>query len=80
MALNPITVGDAIAAFVKSSRPTPGVPVTDLQLQQLWEGIMTIIYNDLKANMGVLAGTFEVTGVQPGSGTVPVIGVGGPAQ
>lgn len=71
--LNPITVGDAIASFVSSSAPAPGTPVSPAQLQTLWEGIMTIIYNDLKANMQVLPGTFNVA-------LAPVTGIGGPAQ
>lgn len=76
--LNPTPVGDAIAAFVKSSAPSGG-PITDAQLRALWEGIMAIIYDDLKANLGVMPGSFEVN-VPPGGGLIPVTGTGGPAQ
>lgn len=81
MALNPGPVGTAIAAFIQSTRPTEGdPPVTEGQLEAMWQGVMTIIYNDLKANLGVIAGGFQVTGVQPGLATIAVSGVGGPAQ
>jgi len=80
MPLNPIPVGDSIAAFVKANAPAPGTPVSDSQLKMLWEGIMNIIYSDLQANMGVNPGSFVVAGVMPGGATVPVTGVGGPAE
>lgn len=73
MALNPIPVGDAIADFVQSVKPAAGSPVTDAQLKVIWEGIVTIIYNDLKANMEVLPGSFTTP-----SGNVT--GLGGPAE
>ena len=73
MALNPITVGDAIATLVQSTAPAPGAAITPSQLKTLWEGIMTIIYNDLKANAQVLPGTFTTP-----SGSVT--GVGGPLE
>lgn len=74
MALNPVPVGDAIAAYVVTQRPTAGTPVTDAQLRLLWEGIMNIIYNDLKTNLELQAGSFT-TGVGGGA----VTGLGGPA-
>jgi hypothetical protein len=58
MPLNPIPVGDAIAALVKSSAPAPGTPITDAKLKELWEGIITLIYTDLKTNGIILPGTF----------------------
>lgn len=73
MPLNPIPVGDAIATFVQSIKPPDGTPVTDALLKQLWEGIVTIIYNDLKANAEVEPGTFNAP-----SGGGPITGLGGP--
>lgn len=78
--LDPIPVGDAIAAFVQTRRPPAGTAITDADLQFIWEGIITIIYNDLKANLGVEPGSFVVTGVMPGGATIPVTGTGGPAE
>lgn len=75
MALNPVPVGDAIATLVQSTAPAPGTKITDAELKAMWEGIVTIIYNDLKANMQVLPGSF----VAP-SGGGPVTGLGGPAE
>ena len=80
MGLNYKPVGDAIAAFVQTQAPPAGTAITTTQLQTIWEGIMNLIYTDLKANMGVLPGTFEVTGVMAGGDTITVTGVGGPAQ
>jgi hypothetical protein len=65
--LDPIVTGDAIADFVQENKPIAGTPVTDAQLKILWEGIMTIIYNDLKSNGVILpdsmmAGPYPVTG------------------
>lgn len=73
MPLNPTTTGDQIAAFVQSVAPTPGTAVTTDQLKILWEGIVKIIYDDLKQNALVAPGTFQA----PSSGG-PVTGVGGP--
>ena len=80
MALNNIPVGDAIADFLVSVRPPPGTAITNAQLKFIWEGVMGIIYTDLKANLGVLPGTFVVSGVTPGSATIAVTGEGGPAD
>lgn len=80
MALNPIPVGDAIAAFIQANGPGSGSPVTEDQLKVIWEGIVTIIYDDLKANLGVLAGSFVVAGVTAGPNTIPITGLGGPAE
>ena len=80
MSLNNVPVGDAIAAFVQSAKPPDGTAISNSQLQFIWEGIMGLIYTDLKANMGVLAGTFVVSGVQAGGSTLPVTGTGGPAE
>lgn len=74
MALNPTPVGDAIAAFVQTVKPVAGSPVTDAQLRVIWEGIVTIIYNDLKANLQLAPGSFNAP-----NGGGPVTGLGGPA-
>jgi hypothetical protein len=78
MALNAVSVGDAIAAFIKASAPPSGTPITDAQLKTLWEGIIGIIYTDLKTNLSVTPGTFEA----PPGGTYPggaITGDSGPA-
>jgi len=80
MALNPDPVGAAIANFVQTVRPAPGAVITNEQLIALWQGIVKIIYDDLKINQEILPGSFVVTGVQAGSDTVPVSGVGGPSE
>jgi hypothetical protein len=81
MALNPIPVGDAIADFIQTQKPAPGAVITVAELKTMWEGIVTILYNDLKANLGVSAGSFEVEVTTGDSaGTYPVTGVGGPAS
>lgn len=75
MALDPTPVGDAIAAFVKSSAPAPGSGVSDAQLKALWEGIVKIIYDDLKVNAQVSPGTFSAP-----TGGGSVTGFGGPIK
>ena len=77
MALNPNPVGSAIAAYIQANKPSPGTPVTDAQLTSLWEGIMTIIYNDLKANAQVAPGSFVSP---PGTSCGPISGLGGPLE
>jgi hypothetical protein len=68
MALNPTPVGDQIAAFVKSQQPAPGAPVSDNQLKAMWEGIMQLIYDDIKANAQITVQVASVSGVVPGGG------------
>jgi hypothetical protein len=87
MALDPTPVGTAIAAAIKSLRPTPGTVITDTELTNMWIAVMTQIYNDLKANLQVDAGGFTIqapdiiapSGGGPCSGNGVVIGIGGPA-
>ena len=80
MALNPLPVGKAIADYFIANAPSPGPPgITPAQIEALWQGAIGILYTDLETNMGVLPGTFVVTGVQSGGDTVPVTGIGGPA-
>lgn len=77
MALNPTPTGDAIAAFVKSVAPTPGSPVTDAQLKAMWEGIIKIIYDDIKANAVVNTNDIGVVTSGLGAGgTVTATGIG----
>lgn len=73
MALNAITTGDQIAAFVQSAKPVAGTAVTTAQLKFIWEGIMNIIYTDLAANANVAPGSFSTI-----VGGGPVTGIGGP--
>lgn len=54
MALNPNPIGIAIANYFVAQKPADGTAVTTAQLQAIWEGVMTLIYNDIKANMEVL--------------------------
>lgn len=77
---DPNPVGADIAAFVMSQRPSPGTPISEAELITLWQGIVNIVYLDLKANLGILPGTFVVAGVQAGGSTMPVTGIGGPAE
>ena len=76
MPLNPTPVGDAIAALIQASAPTPGTPVTEDQLKTLWEGIIGIIYTDLKTNLQIEPGSFVVPS---GPSAGPISGIGGPA-
>jgi hypothetical protein len=48
--LDPIPVADDIALFIKSLRRPPGERITDDILREMWEGIVTRLYNDIKAN------------------------------
>lgn len=75
MALNPIPVADAIANFIQSSIPTAGIPVTPLQLQTMWEGIITLLYNDIKTNAVITPNTFAAPTAIPVT-VVPATGVG----
>jgi hypothetical protein len=89
MALNPVPVGDAIASLIQSSAPAAGTAITTDQLKTMWEGIMTLIYNDLKANAAIIPGTLSNPAGQPvattGTATAqtgettapePIIGIG----
>jgi len=78
VALNNVPVGDAIAAFVPTVGVAAGTPVSNAQLKALWEGIIGILYTDLKTNLSVTPGTFEAPpgGTYPGG---PITGDSGPA-
>ena len=77
MALNSTKTGDSIASFIQSSKPVDGNPVTLDQLKVLWEGIMNIIYTDIKSDAVVnSAGTGLVTTGAGAGGHVTTTDVG----
>lgn len=70
--LNPDPVGDAIGSYLfQNPIGAAGHLTTLADIQAIWRGIMTIIYDDLKTNAQVNPGTFEANGF-------PVTGLGGP--
>jgi hypothetical protein len=68
MALNNIPIGKSIADYIVANAPTPGTPVSTTQLETLWEGIMGLIYSDMKANMDVLPAGHSGPGLENPSG------------
>jgi len=79
--LDPAPIGKAIADYLYNNPlGAPGTPISLANTEAIWIQIMTMIYADLKTNMGINAGTFVVAGVQAGSDTVAVTGTGGPAE
>lgn len=78
--LDPLPVGKAIADYFIDNASPAGTEVSRAKLEQLWQGAIGILYADLQANLGILPGTFQVTGVMPGGATVAVTGIGGPAS
>lgn len=90
MPLNPVPVGDAIATLIQSAAPAPGEAITVGELKTMWEGIVAIIYNDLKANADIIPGTLNNPSGQPiavstgpGAGSTgatsspePIVGIG----
>lgn len=54
MPLNPNPIGAAIADYFISNRPADGTQITQANLEAIWQGVMTLIYNDIKANMDVI--------------------------
>lgn len=55
MALNPIPIGDQIATYLYGNPlGAAGTPISLANAKLLWENIMTMIYNDIKATMDVL--------------------------
>ena len=79
MALNSAPVGDAIASFIQSVKPAAGSPVSTDQLKIIWEGIVKIIYDDLKLNLSVKPGAMHIVSDYT-SNPLPVIGDSGPAE
>lgn len=74
MALNPVPIGDAIATYlfqnpVVAPGTSPGLP----ELKQIWEHVMTLIYNDIKATMDVLPAGRSGLGLQNPTGQAVVI-------
>jgi hypothetical protein len=71
MALNPGPVGSAIASFIESQEPAPGVENHPSNVTAIWQGIMNLIYNDIKANAQVEPGSFSNSaGPVGGVGTI----------
>lgn len=54
MALNPNPIGKAVADYFIANKPADGTAITPTQLENIWVGVMTLIYNDIKASMVVL--------------------------
>lgn len=74
MALNPTTVGNAIAALVAGSAPPPGTEITELELEAMWRGIAGLLFG---TPGGVAAATVTVS-VTSVAGVTPGGGVSGP--
>lgn len=68
MALNPVPIGKAIADYLFNNRPNTGTPTGIADVEALWENVMTMIYNDIKANMDVLPVGHSGPGLQNPSG------------
>lgn len=74
MALNPNTVGAAVATIVQNAAPPAGTPITDGVLLQMWKDIAAAI---LTGGGGVTSGAVTVT-VTSVSGVTTGGGVSGP--
>lgn len=80
MALNPGPIGKAIADYFVSNKQPDGSSVTDAQLEAIWQGVMTLIYDDIKASMVVNVTVTGETDSGPPGGPLPITaqpGVGG---
>jgi hypothetical protein len=66
MALTPGPVGRAIADYFVNSKPADGSAITEADLEAIWVGVMTLIYNDIKAS--AVVNTTDVGTVTSGSG------------
>lgn len=55
MALNPNPVGTLVGDYFVSHAPAPGTPITESQIEALWQGAMNLIYSDIKSNADVVA-------------------------
>lgn len=64
MALNPGPIGTAIANYIETQRPVAGHAVTDNELELMWQGIMALIYADIKATMNVLPAPLSGTALR----------------
>jgi hypothetical protein len=75
--LNPLPVADDIASFVKSLKQPDGTKITDDILKTMWEGIVTRLYNDIKAHAVVnSAGVGTVTSGAGSGGAVITTDIG----
>ena len=79
MPLSNTKTGDAIAAYIQSVKPTPGIPVSTNALKLIWDGIMNIIYGDMKTDLTLNFDAGDIK-VDPGtfkdSVSIPITGVG----
>lgn len=78
--LNPNPIGKAIGDYFFDNAPAAGTPITRVQIENLWKGAISLLYPDIETNIQILPGTLVVVGVTPGNATLPVTGLGGPAQ
>jgi hypothetical protein len=76
MAMNPNSVGSQIATIVKDAAPAPGTPITDSDLEQMWQDIAGVILGNTG---GVRSATVTVT-VASVSGVTTGGGVSGPGS
>lgn len=76
----PLIIGKQMADYFLANSPPVGTKITAAVIEDLWEGAMAFLYADMEDNMQVQPGTFVVAGVQAGSSTLPVTGLGGPAE
>lgn len=65
MPLNPTPIGDQIAEYLFNNPPPAGTPVGLPFLKSTWEQVMTLIYNDIKANAIIIPDTFVSSPVIP---------------
>lgn len=69
MALNPIPIGDRIAEYLyENPLGAAGTEISLGNIKLIWENIMTLIYNDIKANMDVLPASLGATPLQNDAG------------
>lgn len=81
MALNPTTVGNAVASVVAAAAPPDGIEITPSQLQTMWRNIVTQIFSPSGGVQGatVTVAVTSVSGVTaggaasgPGTGTAVI--------
>jgi hypothetical protein len=54
MALNPGPIGTSIADYLIENKPAPGTSQTNEDIEAIWQGVMGLIYADIKANLDIL--------------------------
>lgn len=78
MALDPIPIGDQIATYLfQNSLAAPGTPIGLPQIKIIWENIMTMIYNDIKASADVLPASHSGESLSSPTGQ-PIVVTTGP--